>query len=450
MVASADVIAVIAAAAVAGLTAEDGLATAIWWAALLPMWGVVAKLQGLYDSDHVRIRHLTSDELPRLFQWATISTVATSLVLTLGPVGVATHTAVAAWGMARAAALVLRVAARAAWRRLVPPERGVVVGDGQLADALARKLVLEHGHHLALVASVHPEERPPAPGERDSDQETVSGLPHLEETVQRESAERVVLALPDLDEATLAHVVDVCRRHAVKLSVAPPLRAMLGTAVTLSHLAELPLIEFRTWEPSRSTAFLKRAMDVTLATAALVATCPLMVAIALLVKLDSPGPALFRQLRAGQGGVPFRLLKFRTMVEDAEGRLEELIRLEELGEPMFKLPSDPRVTRVGKVLRRTSLDELPQLLNVLRGDMSLVGPRPEEVRLVERYSPELSFRLEVRPGMTGPMQVHGRGELTFQERVAVEREYIENYSLRKDVDVLLKTLTAVLSRRGAF
>ncbi len=117
---------------------------------------------------------------------------------------------------------------------------------------------------------------------------------------------------------------------------------------------------------------------------------------------------------------------------------------------MYKLRADPRVTRVGRWLRRTSLDELPQLINVLRGEMSLVGPRPEEVRLVERYPPELDFRFEVRPGITGPMQVHGRGELTFRERVAVEREYVENYSLRKDVRILVATAATVVRGRGAF
>jgi lipopolysaccharide/colanic/teichoic acid biosynthesis glycosyltransferase len=215
-------------------------------------------------------------------------------------------------------------------------------------------------------------------------------------------------------------------------------------------MAELPLIEFRTWDPSRSTAFLKRSMDFTLSVAALVALAPLLVLIAVLVKLDSHGPALFRQRRAGQGGRAFQLFKFRTMVRDAEARLEEVVRLEELEEPMYKLRADPRVTRVGRWLRRTSLDELPQLINVLRGEMSLVGPRPEDVRLVERYPPELDFRFEMRPGITGPMQVHGRGELTFQERVAVEREYVENYSLRKDVRILVATAATVVRGRGAF
>ena len=144
------------------------------------------------------------------------------------------------------------------------------------------------------------------------------------------------------------------------------------------------------------------------------------------------------------------MLKFRTMVPDAEARLSEVVDLDALEHPTFKLQRDPRVTRIGRFLRRTSLDELPQFLNVLRGDMSLVGPRPEQVELVERYAPEHRVRLDVRPGLTGPMQVYGRGDLGFDERLAVEREYVENLALRRDFRIMLLTLAAVLRGRGAY
>ena len=144
------------------------------------------------------------------------------------------------------------------------------------------------------------------------------------------------------------------------------------------------------------------------------------------------------------------MLKFRTMVEGAAGEQAGLEAANEATGALFKIRDDPRVTRVGGFLRKTSLDEFPQLINVLRGDMSLVGPRPEEAWLVERYSEAVRFRLNMRPGMTGPMQIHGRGELNFQERLAVEREYVENYSFRNDAYILLRTFGAVLGRHGAF
>jgi lipopolysaccharide/colanic/teichoic acid biosynthesis glycosyltransferase len=174
------------------------------------------------------------------------------------------------------------------------------------------------------------------------------------------------------------------------------------------------------------------------------------VLIAFAVFVDDGPPVLFRQLRAGENGRLFRIFKFRTMVRDAEAMLPGLVSIDELSDPMFKLKPDPRVTRVGRFLRRTSLDELPQLLNVLRGEMSIVGPRPELVDLVERYTPEHEVRLQVKPGITGPWQVYGRSDLTFEEVLAVEREYVENLSLGRDLRIILMTIPAVFGRRGAY
>jgi lipopolysaccharide/colanic/teichoic acid biosynthesis glycosyltransferase len=236
----------------------------------------------------------------------------------------------------------------------------------------------------------------------------------------------------------------------MKLSVVPPARGMFGTAVQLRHIADLPVIEYNTWDVSRSTLLLKRALDLVGAAVAFVVVAPLMLAIAVAVRLDSRGPVLFVQRRVGLDGRAFAILKFRTMVAGADDVLSALVRLAGLDAPAFKLQRDPRVTRIGRLLRRTSLDELPQLLNVLRGDMSLVGPRPEQVEVVDRYAEEHRLRLAVKPGLTGPMQVYGRGALTFEERLAVEREYIENLSIGRDLRLLALTLPSVVNGRGAF
>jgi len=225
---------------------------------------------------------------------------------------------------------------------------------------------------------------------------------------------------------------------------------MLGTAVQLSHVADLPFLEYYTWDTSRTTLLGKRILDLTVALAGLVLLSPVLIAIAFAIRASSDGPVFFVQWRAGVDGRAFRMFKFRTMVEGADDQLSEIVDIAELEEPAFKLRDDPRVTSVGRLLRRTSLDELPQLLNVLRAEMSLVGPRPEQVEIVEHYTPEQRFRLTVKPGMTGPMQVYGRGALDFDERLAVERDYIENVSVGRDLRIIALTFAPVVGRRGAY
>jgi lipopolysaccharide/colanic/teichoic acid biosynthesis glycosyltransferase/glycosyltransferase involved in cell wall biosynthesis len=194
----------------------------------------------------------------------------------------------------------------------------------------------------------------------------------------------------------------------------------------------------------------KRSMDIVLAGLGLLTFLPLVPLVMLAIKLDSPGPVFHCQERAGENGRPFKLYKFRTMVANAEKLLAQLINPDELPEPAFKLRQDPRVTRVGKFLRRWSLDEIPQLWNVLCGEMSLVGPRPEESWLVARYNDAQRQRLAVKPGLTGPMQISGRGALDFKTRLELELDYIQNYSLRKDFWIILKSIPAVINGKGAY
>jgi exopolysaccharide biosynthesis polyprenyl glycosylphosphotransferase len=436
--------------AVGMMTLVEGTTDPLWALATLPFWTLLAKVEGLYDADHPRIWHRTTDEAAAIFHWVTLSAAGTLFFIRALPDETVTVEAAGAmYFTALGTAFVFRAVARALWRGVVSPERALVLGSGQMADEVRRKLALEPGHHLVLG------EFAPLDGTGSNGESPQTLLERLSKEdlgylVAGADVERVILAMPELDEATLARVVSACRNAGVKLSVMPPMRAMLGTAVRLSHIAEMPVIEYGTWDTTWSTRALKRAMDIVGSAVGLVLTAPLMVLIAVLIRIDSRGPALFKQLRAGRRGEPFRFIKFRTMTRDAEERVSEVLSVDELKEPMYKLRRDPRVTRVGPLLRRTSLDELPQLFNVLRGDMSLVGPRPEELWLVERYGETERFRLAMRPGITGPMQVHGRGQLTFQERLAVEREYVENYSLVKDLRILLRTAGAIFRADGAY
>lgn len=238
--------------------------------------------------------------------------------------------------------------------------------------------------------------------------------------------------------------------------VAPAVGLLWVRALALGAGFALGLMRFRGRATDRQPSLsgrqraVKRLLDLAVAAASLLVMALPLALIALLVKLDSPGPALFSQTRVGQSGRPFRILKFRTMVDGAERLLPQLVDLDALPQPAFKLHDDPRVTRVGRFLRRWSLDELPQLVNVLRGEMSLVGPRPEQTAVVERYTDDQRRRLAVKPGMTGPMQINGRGDLRFEARLALELDYIEHYSLRRDLAILLRTIPAVVKGEGAY
>ena len=433
VLALADVTAVIVAAGAfwaSGASAEDAAAVVLF----APGWLLVAKACGLYDRDHRSIRWLTIDELGRIVGLAVGGTVAlATVILVLGVNDLTASAQLRLWILVAASVFTFRVAARAIWRWVTPPERTLILGDGALADGTRRKLELFPDIHVEVVASresCRPDE-----------------LRH-DESLDR--IDRVIVASPTLDERLLAEVIAVARARQLKLSVVPPVRGMLGTAVELSHVADLPFIEYHTWDASRTTLVGKRLLDLTVSFVALIVLSPLLVAIAVAIRAAGPGPVLFVQQRAGVGGRPFRMLKFRTMEDGADERLGELVDIGELEEPAFKLRDDPRVTTVGRLLRRTSLDELPQLVNVLRNEMSLVGPRPEQVEIVERYTPEQRFRLLVKPGLTGPMQVYGRGALRFDERLAVEREYIENISIGRDLRILALTIVSVLRRRGAY
>ncbi len=201
---------------------------------------------------------------------------------------------------------------------------------------------------------------------------------------------------------------------------------------------------------SLSQRAFKRGMDLLGGLLGALLSAPILLIAAAAIRLDSPGPAFFSQLRAGEGGRPFKIYKLRTMVCGAEDRLEDVLGGNHLRGAAFKIPADPRVTRVGRFLRRWSLDELPQFWNILKGEMSLVGPRPEELRVVAAYSDEERRRLAVKPGLTGPMQVSGRGDLDMPERLRLELDYIQNYSPGKDFEILLRSVGAILSGKGAY
>ncbi|WP_051297880.1 sugar transferase [Brevibacterium album] len=222
------------------------------------------------------------------------------------------------------------------------------------------------------------------------------------------------------------------------------------TALALRDTSEHALAGTAPPRPEGPARALKRMLDVSGALAGLLALAPLLLLLGLLVRLDSPGPVLFTQQRVGAHGRLFRMVKFRTMVPDAEARLPELLESSDGNGLLFKMRSDPRVTRIGTWLRRFSLDELPQLLNVLAGDMSLVGPRPPLPHEAERFTPVMRRRQRVRPGMTGLWQVSGRSDLGQEESIRLDLSYVDHWSLGLDLVILARTFRAVVRAEGAY
>jgi exopolysaccharide biosynthesis polyprenyl glycosylphosphotransferase len=429
---------------VTATSSATDVATLFWAVLFSPAWILVIKLHGLYDNDHRRIRHSTLDELPSLVSASVLGTLVIDGLLALTPAGELSSASAITVGLAAlVGSFVSRGVLRFLWHRLTGQAAGIVVGPASAVDMVARRV------------STHPETRLVLIGYLSPSEETASELPRLgslsdiSEVAREYAIERVVVTEQQMSEPAAERLIEECKEAGLALTFLPQHYGLLGPGIELNRLAELPVLDFRFSDPSRSTQAMKRVMDVVVSAVVLAVLSPLLLAIAVAILLDSGRPVLFRQRRAGMEGEPFTMVKFRTMVPDAEERLPELIDLENLEQPAFKIPDDPRVTRIGRRLRRFSLDELPQLFNVLRGDMSLVGPRPEEESVVALYDERQRGRLAIKPGVTGPMQVYGRSDLTFEERLAMERDYLDNLSIAGDLAILLRTPRAVLRGEGA-
>jgi len=280
--------------------------------------------------------------------------------------------------------------------------------------------------------------------------ERLGGLEDFEGLLDTRPIEEVLVLDQGLTHGGLLGLLDSCERRGIKVRMVPAVYDLLVGPDDFSYVHNVPLFRVDERRYHWASRFTKRVFDIAVSSAALALLWPVCLLIALAIRLESKGNALFIQRRAGENGRPFAMYKFRTMVDDAERRLDEVVDLDGLDQPAFKLADDPRVTRVGKVLRRTSADELPQLWNVLRGDMSLVGPRPEELRVADRYDLWQRRRLKVKPGITGLQQVEARGtQSELNERVRLDVYYIRKQSLLFDVMILLRTIWAVVLGRGA-
>jgi exopolysaccharide biosynthesis polyprenyl glycosylphosphotransferase len=345
---------------------------------------------------------------------------------------------------------VCRALARGWAHRVVPlRQRTVIVGSGIVADRLADRLERHGEFGLETIGLVDDDVH-----RLDSAQglPKLGSLDQLDQVLDEREVDRVIIAFSRASHQQLLSCIRVCRDHRVAVDVVPRLFELLDGAQSLNQIGGLPLLSIGAPPLSRASRVAKRGLDIAISSLLLIALSPVLIAIAIAIKLDSRGSVLFHQVRAGRGQTEFELIKFRSMYEDAEQRKKEFEEANEATDGvMFKIKRDPRITRVGAFLRRTSLDELPQLVNVLRGEMSLVGPRPLILKEARHAAQTWhARRLDLRPGITGLWQVSGRSDLPFQEMVRFDYQYVSGWSLARDVEILLATIPVVLSGRGAY
>ncbi len=332
------------------------------------------------------------------------------------------------------------------------PVETLILGTGERARRLAEDMEKRRsgGRKVRIVGFLDDD---PADGDRAVLGDAYLGrLDRLAEVARQERLNWVVYGLPRrfLADDSTANVIGICETLGIDVTIPVDLFDTRAARVIRSDLNGVPSIDFavRGHYPWWKLA-LKRAMDIVGASIGLVLSLPIMLIAAIAIRLDTPGPALFVQERSGLRGRVFPCLKFRTMSDEAEAQLDELQERNELSGPVFKIKKDPRITRVGRVLRKFSIDELPQLLNVIVGHMSLVGPRPPVPSEVERYEIDHHGRLSMRPGLTCLWQVSGRNEIEFEDWVKLDLEYVERWSLWLDLQILVATIPAVISARGA-
>jgi exopolysaccharide biosynthesis polyprenyl glycosylphosphotransferase len=410
--------------------------------AAVPLVIFTAKLHGLYDRDELLIYKTTIDDAPKLFQIATLCTLVFWLL------GTATgHTSPAAgpivlfWVSLLAFTLLGRWLARTLVRRAVATERCLFVGTEGAYARLEAKFETT-GVHALLVGRMWPT------SEADGSQSPSAHEQELAEFLKETQAHRVIMDPQVLPPEDMLEFVRATQGMGVRLSLLPRVLDVIGSEVVFDRLHGVTLLGVHRFGLSRSSRFVKRSLDLVGSTLVLLLATPFMAAIALAIKLDSRGPVFFRQRRVGRNGEPFQIVKFRTMVADAEARKAALRAHNQVHGGLFKIVDDPRITRVGRLLRRTSLDELPQLFNVFSGHMSLVGPRPLVLDEDAHITGADRVRLDLKPGMTGPWQVAGSARVPLAEMVKLDCLYVGTWSLWEDIRILVSTLLFVIHRRG--
>jgi len=346
-------------------------------------------------------------------------------------------------GLAR---LVVRAVQVARYRRGFDVRNVLVVGESNVAKMLLQRIAGNPALGYRAAGFLGERETPADFGRFRA----LGTVAQARAVLREQRIDQVIIALPASAHAEIVRLLDACKDCGAEFAIVPDMLELSLARVDVDNLGGIPLLGLRENPLQGPNLWLKRGIDVVVASLGLLLLSPFMAVAAIAIKLDSPGPVIVSQTRIGKGGRPFKFYKFRSMVQNADALLGELQAQNEAGRIIFKSRHDPRRTRSGRLMRRLSFDEVPQLFNVLSGDMSLVGPRPPLAREYDVYEDWMKGRLEVTPGLTGLWQVSGRSDLIFDEMVLLDLYYIENWSPGLDLKILLQTIPALLSGRGAY
>jgi exopolysaccharide biosynthesis polyprenyl glycosylphosphotransferase len=411
-------------------------------------WPAVFAAYGLYERQTRAIAPSSLDDVASLFH----ALLAGSLLLLVIAQGLKKTTGWFVYSPLEAVmflgfALVLVPLGRACVRtwvlpQVMRPRRALIVGAGLEGRVVQRKLEAHPEFGLQVIGFVDHERAPEVLGAPED-------LPRLVDTLE---VDWVIVAAGEQPSSDMLDLMRAVRRPDVHLSIVPSYAELFASNATIEELEGIPVVSLPPMRLSRSIRTVKRAIDIVASGVGLLLLTPVLAACAIAIKLDSPGPVFFRQRRHGRAGREFKIVKFRSMVADAEAQRMAMADLNEMegSGPLFKMANDPRITKVGAFLRKTSLDELPQLWNVLRGEMSLVGPRPFVIHESEQITGWAGRRLDTTPGITGLWQVLGRNDIPFDEMVKLDYVYVTNWSLWWDIKILLRTVPTVIGRRGAY
>nr|WP_089010206.1 sugar transferase [Micromonospora viridifaciens] len=427
----------------------------LWITVALPFaWMVALTLNRAYESRHLFVGN---DEYARVFQSGLALTATLAVASFAFDFRLARGYLIIAIPSVVVAGVAMRYLARQqlhrSWARGERLHRVILVGHEVAVAEMARRLRRERFHGLGVVGACLPQPEGSLEGYAPGLPPTLGALEDVPAAVARAGADTVVvLSCPEMTGAALRRLGWQLERDDVDLIVASNLVDVAGDRTTVRPVDGLPMLHVEHPRLKGGRRVVKAVFDRVSALVLLIFAVPLLLAITLLVRLapGAGGPAVFRQVRVGKNGRPFTIYKFRTMYVDAEERLAELLDRNETDGELFKMRRDPRVTPVGRWLRRLSLDEIPQLVNVLKGDMSLVGPRPPLPREVANYPSDMRRRLVVKPGLTGLWQVSGRSDLSWEESIRLDLSYVENWSLTMDLAILARTLSAVIRSSGAY